>query len=48
MYEKSRLWIIFFYRYSSYSGHISDALSKTKEHIKQLLSNSWSIFGPVK
>ena len=26
------------YRRNSYSGHVSDASEKTKEHIKQLLS----------
>ena len=36
---KSSLQIIYTYRRTSYSGHVSDALGKTKETIiKQLLS----------
>ena len=35
--EKPNPQIICAYRRSSYSGHVSEALGTTKEHIKQLL-----------
>ena len=35
---KSCLQIVCTYRRTFYSGHVSDALGKTKENIKQLLS----------
>ena len=38
IYEKSSLQRICTYERSSYLGHVSNALGKTKEHIKQLLS----------
>ena len=54
MHEKSGLQIICTCRRRSSWGHVSDALGKTKEHIKQLLNKQWnqilleSIFDPIK
>ena len=38
MHEKSSMQIIYTYMQNICSGYVSDALRKTKEHIKQLLS----------
>ena len=38
MHKKSSMQIIYTYMQNIYSGYVSDALRKTKEHIKQLLS----------
>ena len=38
MHKKSSLQIICIYRQSSYLGFARDALGKTKEHMKQILS----------
>ena len=39
MHEKSSLKIICTYKWSSFSGHVSEAFGKNKEQVKQLVSN---------